>query len=510
MPDRQRPEPTVDTSGVRLSAAIVLAAGQGTRMRSARPKVLHPIGGRSLLAHAVHAVAELEPEHLVTVIGHGGGDVRDAVTELGQRLARPVLAATQDQQLGTGHAVQCAMTALPPELAGPVLVSYGDVPLLEAATLAALTAEHVASGAAATLLTSEPADPSGYGRVLRDPDGTVREIVEQADATAEQQAVREVNAGIYAFDGAFLRDALVRLRPANAQGELYLTDLIGMARADGLLVRALCCTDHWQVSGVNDRVQLAATRAELNRRLLHRWMLAGVTVVDPATTWVDVTVSLEPDAVLLPNVQLHGTTSVASGAEIGPDSTLIDCTIGAGATVIRTHGTAATIAAGGTVGPFAYLRPGARLGERGKIGTFVEVKNADIGAGSKVPHLTYVGDATIGEHSNIGASSVFVNYDGVRKHRTVVGSHVRTGSDNTFVAPLRIGDGAYTGAGTVVREDVPPGALAVSAGGQRTIEGWVQRKRPGTAAADAATRANGDGGTPAVEATPNGQGGSSR
>jgi bifunctional UDP-N-acetylglucosamine pyrophosphorylase / glucosamine-1-phosphate N-acetyltransferase len=266
----------------------------------------------------------------------------------------------------------------------------------------------------------------------------------------------------------------------------------------------------WQVSGVNDRVQLAAVRAELNRRLLRHWMLAGVTVVDPASTWVDVSVSLEPDVVLLPGVQLHGATTVAAGAEIGPDSTLTDCAIGPDATVIRTHGTDATIAAGASVGPFAYLRPGARLGERGKIGTFVEVKNADIGAGSKVPHLTYVGDATIGEQSNIGASSVFVNYDGVRKHRTVVGSHVRTGSDNTFVAPLRVGDGAYTGAGAVLRDDVPPGALAVSAGAQRTIEGWVEKKRPGTAAAEAAARADAAASQPAVVESPNGHGGTPR
>lgn len=490
MPDR--PDPTAarpSPAAARPSAAVVLAAGEGTRMRSARPKVLHEIAGRSLLGHAVHAVAELEPEHLVTVVGHGADAVGAAVAELGERLARPVLTAVQEQRLGTGHAVGCALAVLPADLTGTVLVSYGDVPLLAADTLAGLAAEHDAAGAAVTVLTSEPADPFGYGRVLRDPDGSVREIVEQADATPRQQAVREVNAGIYAFDAAFLRGALPRLRPANAQGELYLTDLIALARADGLRVRGLPCADEWQVSGVNDRVQLAAVGAELNRRLLRSWMLRGVTVVDPASTWVDVTVSLEPDVLLRPGVQLHGSTSVAAGAQVGPDSTLIDCTIGPGAVVIRTHGTGADIAAGGLVGPFAYLRPGARLGERGKIGTFVEVKNADIGAGSKVPHLTYVGDASIGEQSNIGASSVFVNYDGVRKQRTVVGSHVRTGSDNTFVAPLRIGDGAYTGAGTVLREDVPPGALAVSAGSQRTIEGWVERKRSGTAAAEAAARA---------------------
>ncbi len=520
MPDRQRPGPATGSphdggSRVRPSAAIVLAAGHGTRMRSGRPKVLHEIAGRSLLSHAVHAVAELEPEHLVVVIGPDADDVAAAARELGEQLARPVLTAVQEQRLGTGHAVRCGVEALPADLAGPVLVSYGDVPLLAAATLHELATEHDVAGAALTVLTSEAADPFGYGRVLRAADGTVVGIVEQVDATPEQRAVREVNSGVYAFDAAFLRSGLSRLRPANSQGELYLTDLVAIARSDGLTVKAEPCPDPWQVSGVNDHVQLAAVRAELNRRLLESWMLAGVTVVDPASTWVDVQVQLEPDVVLRPGTQLHGATTVAGGAEIGPDTTLTDCSIGAGASVIRTHGTEASIGAGASVGPFAYLRPGARLGDRGKIGTFVEVKNADIGVGSKVPHLTYVGDATVGEYSNIGASSVFVNYDGVRKQRTVVGSHVRTGSDNMFVAPLRIGDGAYTGAGTVVREDVPPGALAVSAGAQRIIEGWVEQKRPGTPAAEAAARARGGGESAAVdsagmESQHNGHGGTTR
>jgi bifunctional UDP-N-acetylglucosamine pyrophosphorylase/glucosamine-1-phosphate N-acetyltransferase len=490
-----------DSAPVRPAAAIVLAAGDGTRMRSAVPKVLHPIAGRSLLGHAVHAVAALEPEHLVVVVGHGRHQVGDAVSALGEELARPVLAAMQEKRLGTGHAVRCALDAIPTTLTGPVLVTYGDVPLLEPATLSALLAAHAASGAALTLLTSELADPSGYGRVLRESDGTVTRIVEEADASPEQRAVTEVNSGVYAFDAEFLTTTIGRLRTTNSQGELYLTDLVKIAHDDDVDVRGVRCVDGWQVHGVNDQVQLAALRAELNRRLLEHWMRSGVTVVDPTTTWTDVNVRLEPDVILHPGTQLHGTTSVAGGAEVGPDTTLIDCEIGAGARVVRAHGTGATIGAGASVGPFAYLRPGARLGERGKIGTFVEVKNSDIGAGTKVPHLTYVGDATIGEYSNIGASSVFVNYDGVRKQRSVVGSHVKTGSDNTFVAPVHIGDGAYTGAGTVVREDVPPGALAVSAGSQRTIEGWVEKNRPDTPAAEAAAKAadpanNGHGGTP--------------
>lgn len=483
MPEPDRP------GSVPPVAAIVLAAGAGTRMRSAVPKVLHALGGRSMLAHAVHAVAELAPVHLAVVVGHGRDQVGEALDALADELARPVLAAVQEQRLGTGHAVRCGVAALPPELPGPVLVTSGDVPLLEPSTLAALLAEHATGGAAVTVLTTELDDPTGYGRVLRAPDGGVARIVEQADATPEQRAVREVNSGVYVFDGAFLAGSLDRLDAGNAQGELYLTDLVEIARRDGRPVRAVPCPDSWQVRGVNDRVQLAEVTAELNRRLVRRWMLEGVTVVDPATTWVDVGVRLEPDVVLHPGTQLHGTTSVAGGAVIGPDTTLDDCEIGAGTTVVRTHGSGAVVGAGASVGPFALLRPGARLGERGKIGTFVEVKNADIGAGTKVPHLTYVGDATIGEHSNIGASSVFVNYDGVRKQRTVVGSHVKTGSDTMFIAPVHVGDGAYTGAGTVLRHDVPPGALAVSAGSQRIIEGWVGKNRPGTPAADAAAAA---------------------
>ena len=480
MPDRQGPRP---------SAAVVLAAGQGTRMRSSVPKVLHPIAGRSLLGHAVHAVAALEPEHLVVVIGHGGDRVREAVAALADELGRPVLVAVQDKQLGTGHAVRCGMDALPTGVTGPVLVTYGDVPLLRPDTLGELLAEQATSGAALAVLTSEVDDPTGYGRVLRESDGTVTRIVEQADASPEQRAVREVNSGVYAFDGAFLDAGLGRLGTSNKQNELYLTDLVEIARGDGDGVRGVRCTDVWEVAGVNDRVQLAALRAELNRRLLERWMRDGVTVVDPATTWVDVRVQLDVDVTVHPGTQLHGATTVGSGAEVGPDTTLTDCEIGAGATVVRTHGSGAVIGAGASVGPFAYLRPGARLGEQGKIGTFVEVKNADIGAGSKVPHLTYVGDATIGEQSNIGASSVFVNYDGVRKHHTVVGSHVRTGSDTMFIAPVQVGDGAYTGAGTVLKHDVPPGALAVSGGSQRIIEGWVEKNRPDTPAAEAARAA---------------------
>ncbi|HEY0804018.1 MAG TPA: bifunctional UDP-N-acetylglucosamine diphosphorylase/glucosamine-1-phosphate N-acetyltransferase GlmU [Pseudonocardiaceae bacterium] len=470
-------------------STIILAAGEGTRMRSATPKVLHRIAGRTLVEHAVRAVAGVEPDHLVVVVGHGREQVTDHLTEVTKAVGRPVTVAVQDHQRGTGHAVSCALAELPADLGGTVLVSYGDVPLLTTDTLHALLIAHTAAGHGATVLTSVVADPTGYGRIIRDGDGMVTGIVEQADATEAQRAIAEINSGVYAFDAGVLRQALAQLSTDNAQGELYLTDVLGIARAAGRLIGAMACADTWQVEGVNDRVQLASLGREFNHRLTRHWMRAGVTMLDPATTWLDADVELARDVVLAPGVQLRGTTTVGEGAEIGPDTTLTDVAVGAGATVIRTHGSDAEIGPGATVGPFAYVRPGTRLGDGGKIGTFVEVKNSEIGTGSKVPHLSYVGDATIGEHSNIGAASVFVNYDGVRKHRSVVGSHVRTGSDNMFVAPVTVGDGAYSGAGTVLRRNVPPGALAVSGGPQRNIENWVIRRRAGTPAAEAAQRA---------------------
>ncbi len=479
-----RPSPTPVPAAV-----VVLAAGEGTRMRSSTPKVLHPLGGRPLVGHALRAAREVGPEHLVVVLRHQAERVAAAVTA--QDGAAVV--ALQDDVPGTGRAVQCGLQALPADLTGTVLVTYGDVPLLSGATLRDLTAAHVAGGNAMTVLTAELDDPTGYGRVLRD-DAGVSAIVEQKDATQAQRAVREVNSGIYAFDVAALRAALGRVGRDNAAGEVYLTDVLALVRAAGGRVEALALTDEWEIRGVNDRAQLAELAAEANRRTLRRWMLAGVSVVDPATTWVDADVELEQDVTLRPGVQLHGTTRVATGAVVGPDCTLTDVEVGAGAVVERTHGSGAVVGAGAQVGPFAFLRPGTHLGPDGKIGTFVETKNARIGRGSKVPHLSYVGDATIGEHSNIGAASVFVNYDGVSKSRTTIGSHVRMGSDNMYVAPVTVGDGAYSGAGTVIRKDVPPGALAINVAPQRNLEGWTVEKRPGTPAAQAAQRAQDDHG----------------
>jgi bifunctional UDP-N-acetylglucosamine pyrophosphorylase/glucosamine-1-phosphate N-acetyltransferase len=476
------------TEHPRPAAVIVLAAGSGTRMKSKTMKVLHPLCGRSMIGHVLTAACAVDPQRVVAVVGHGRDQVAPHVLDQ----VPDALLAVQETQEGTGHAVRVAVETLREAgapLAGTVVVMTGDTPLLQGATLAALVADHTAAGRAVTVLTGEVENPFGYGRVVRDADGTVAGIVEEKDADAGQAAIREINSGIYAFDGPFLADALGRITNANAKGEYYLTDVVAIARSLGAAVGAHLTDDVVQTEGANDRAQLAALAAHLNRRTLDHWMREGVTVLDPATTWVDVTVSLERDVTLLPGVQLLGATVVAEDAVVGPDTTLRDVEVGRGARVVRTHGELAVVGAGADVGPFTYLRPGALVGERGKVGAFVEVKNSTIGDGAKVPHLSYVGDAEIGEGTNIGAGTIFANYDGVSKHRTTVGRHARTGSNNTFVAPVHIGDGAVTGGGTVVREDVPPGALAVSSPRQRNLEGWVQRRRPGTAAAAAAEEA---------------------
>jgi len=473
------------------TAVVVLAAGAGTRMRSKTPKVLHPLAGRTMLAHALYAAADLAPDHLVTVVGHDRERVSESVTEIGSELGRTITTSVQEEQLGTGHAVQCGLRALPDDFVGTVLVTAADVPLLDGHTLKALLDEHLSApkAAAATVLTFVPADANGYGRIVRTGDGEVAEIVEHADASPAQILIDEVNSGVYAFDAVALRSALGKLSTANAQHELYLTDVVKISKSSGLHVYGTQLADPDLVMGVNDRVQLSHVTGVLNRHIVEKHMRAGVTVVDPATTWIDIDVVIGADVRIEPGVQLLGNTHVGEDAVVGPETTLRDVVVGARASVVRTQADKSTIGPGATVGPFAYLRPGSDIGSSAKVGTFVETKNSTIGDHSKVPHLTYVGDATVGEHSNIGASSVFVNYDGVNKSRTVVGSHVRTGSDNMFVAPVHVGDGAYTGAGTVLRNDVPPGALAVSAGSQRNIEGWVEKKRPGTAAAHAAARA---------------------
>ena len=447
-------------------------------MKSARPKMLHEVGGRSMLSHALHAAGGLKPAHLVTVIGHG----RDMVEEAIKAIDIPTTTVVQEDQNGTGDAVRVGLTAIPAGFAGTVIVTTSDVPLLDTATLASLAEAHTSG---ATVVTTTATDPYGYGRIVRLSDGSVDRIVEEKDATDEERSINEVNSGVYAFDVALLRGAVDKLDTNNAQGELYLTDVVGQTTD----AHAFHLDDALLVAGVNDRVQLASMNKEYNRRRREEVMRGGATLIDPDTTFIDADVTIGKDVTIYPGTQLRGTTSIADNCEIGPDTTLTNMTIDEGAHVVRTHGFDSHIGPGANVGPFTYIRPGTDLGKDAKLGGFTEAKKATIGEGSKVPHLTYIGDATVGKFSNIGASSVFVNYDGVNKHHTTVGDHVRTGSDTMFVAPVNVGDGVYSGAGTVIKEDVPAGALVVSGGKQRNIEGWVLAKRPGTPAAEAATRA---------------------
>ncbi|MEV0154861.1 bifunctional UDP-N-acetylglucosamine diphosphorylase/glucosamine-1-phosphate N-acetyltransferase GlmU [Micromonospora sp. NPDC050686] len=479
-----------------LRTVVVLAAGEGKRMKSALPKVLHPLLGRTLIGHVLSAAAPLAAERTVVVVGHRAEQVREHLAEVAPQ-ATPVL---QEQQLGTGHAVRIALEAVP-EATGTLVVLNGDVPLLRAETVAALVDTHEGAGAAATVLAAEVPDPAGLGRIVRDDAGQLERIVEERDATPEQRGLREINAGIYAFDAARLREALGKLSSDNDQGEEYLTDVFELFVSAGEPVAVHVAGDHTETLGCNDRVELAGLRRLLRDRVNESWMRTGVTVLDPATTWIDVTVTVERDAVIDQNTQLQGTTVVGAGALVGPDVTLVDTAVGEGASVVRSHAVGAEIGPQASVGPYAYLRPESRLARKAKVGTFVETKKATIGEGSKVPHLSYVGDATIGAQSNIGAATVFVNYDGVRKHHTTIGNHARTGADNMFVAPVKVGDGAYTAAGSVIIADVPPGAMAVARGEQRNVEGWVLRKRPGTPAAEAARRAGENASDPAGAAS---------
>ncbi|GAA2825954.1 bifunctional UDP-N-acetylglucosamine diphosphorylase/glucosamine-1-phosphate N-acetyltransferase GlmU [Kitasatospora paracochleata] len=471
------------------AAVIVLAAGGGTRMKSkALPKVLHPICGRSLVGHAVAAAQELEPEQLVVVIGH----MRELVQAHLAEHFPAARTAVQEEQNGTGHAVRIALASLSAdgvELDGTVVVTTGDAPLLTGDTLAALVRAHHEQGNGVTVLTAVVPDATGYGRILRDAEGAVAAIVEHKDATDGQRAISEINSGVFAFDAKLLAHGLSQLRTDNVQGEEYLTDTLEILRTAGHRVGAVVADDHRDIAGINDRVQLAQARRMLNDRLLERAMREGVTVVDPASTWIDVQVSYEPDAVVLPGTQLQGATHLGEGCQVGPNTTLTDTTVGAGAQVSNTTADRAEIGELAQVGPYAYLRPGAKLARKAKAGTYVEIKNSELGEGAKVPHLSYIGDATIGEGTNIGAASVTVNYDGVNKHRTVIGAHCRTGSDNMFIAPVTVGDGAYTAAGSVITNDVPAGSLGVARAQQRNINGWVERKRPGSSSAAAAAAA---------------------
>lgn len=469
----------------RSLAVVILAAGQGTRMKSTVPKVLHRIGGRSLIAHVLDTAAALSPQQIVAVVRHERDQVSAAILEH----APDTVIVDQDDVPGTGRAVELALAALPADFDGSVVVLSGDAPLVDAPSVTKLLSGHFEQGRDMTLLSAVLENPTGLGRILRDASGGMTGIVEEKDASDAERRITEINGGIYVFANRALSRALADIDTNNAQGEKYLTDAASRILAGGGGVEAVATSDPWVVAGVNDRLQLAEAGREMNARIVREHQRNGVSVIDPLTTWIDADVSIESDVEILPGTFLHGATSIGTGSIIGPDTTLTDCEVGADVRVRRSEATLAAFQDGAEIGPFSFIRPGTELGAGGKIGAFVEAKNARIGDGSKVPHLSYVGDVTIGRDSNIGAGTIVANYDGVNKHQTVVGDAVRVGSKNVLIAPVTIEDGTYTAAGTVVRKNVPAGSLAMNIAPQRNLEGWVAENRPGTSSAAAAALA---------------------
>jgi bifunctional UDP-N-acetylglucosamine pyrophosphorylase / glucosamine-1-phosphate N-acetyltransferase len=455
---------------VKIPSVLIMAAGRGTRMRSRLPKVLHPLCGRPLILWPVEAAREAGAERVVVVVGREAEDVH--------RVLPPgVEIALQDPPSGTGDAVLCAREAVGD--ASDVIVLSGDHPLLDAGFLTALAERHAGSGAAATVTTRELDDPGQYGRIVRAADGGIDRIVETkhpGDATAEELAIKEINAGTYAFAAGPLYEALVEVGTDNAQGEVYLGDVLPRLRSQGHRVAAFLTDDELISMGVNTRADLAAVQDVARRRILERHMLAGVTVGDPASTFIDVDVRIGEDTTIEPYCFLRGQVEIGSGCTVGPMTTLVDCALGDGVSVVHSHLDACEVLEGCTVGPFTRIRPGTRLHDGAKAGAFVEIKNAEVGAGAKVPHLSYIGDAEIGAGANIGAGTITANYDGRRKHRTVIGANVHTGIHTSLVAPVAVGDDAYTGAGSVVTEDVPDGALAIARVRQTNVEGYAQRE----------------------------------
>lgn len=438
-------------------------------MRSSLPKMLHPVCGRPMVAWPILAAREAGAGRVGVIVSPG--------RDLSPALPEGVETVEQPRADGTGGAIRAALPLI--EAADSVLILSGDVPLIGTDTIAALLAAHEASPAAATMLTIELDDPAAYGRVVRGPGGEVERVVEAkaaGDADPAQLAIREINAGTYVFDAAPLATALAGISNDNAQGEYYLPDVFPALRAAGHTVAAHLADDLAVTMGVNNRADLAAVEAEARRRILEAHMLAGVTVVDPASTWIDAGVEIGADARIEPGTSLRGATEIGGGAVVGPLSTLIDSTVGTGSSVVHSYLVECEVLDGCSVGPFAYLRPGAALHDGAKAGSFVEIKNSTVGEGTKVPHLSYVGDADIGPNSNLGAGTITANYDGFRKHRTVIGRDVRLGVDTMLIAPVEVGDSAYTGAGAVIKDDVPEGTLAVSENAQRNIDGYAARR----------------------------------
>ena len=467
----------------KLDVAIVLAAGEGTRMKSQTPKVLHFISGKAIIDHVLSQISKLNPEQLRVVVGAG----REAVEAHVKAIAPKAIPVFQAERNGTGHAVQLALADL--KVGGTVLICAGDTPLLRSETLSEFISAHHEQENSASVLTAEFPDPTGYGRILRNEAGEIVAIVEERDASAEIKLIDEINTGVYLFDIAALTKSVANLKSDNSQGELYLTDVIADIKAAGGRAAAILSNDYSETLGINDRSQLAECAAIMRDRINYEHMLNGVEIIDPTTTWIDANVKIEADATIFPESWLAGTTSIGANAIIGPRTTLMNVKVDKGASVIESNCVDCEIGSGANVGPYSYLRAGTKLGAGAKAGAYVEIKNSSIGDGTKVPHLSYVGDAEIGSGSNIGAATVFVNYDGVEKHKTKIGDEVRIGSDTMLVAPVSIGDGAYTAAGSVITDDVPAGAMGVARSKQRNILGWVLRKRSGTKSAQAAKAA---------------------
>jgi bifunctional UDP-N-acetylglucosamine pyrophosphorylase/glucosamine-1-phosphate N-acetyltransferase len=465
--------------GKAVDLAIVLAAGEGTRMKSSLAKVLHPIAGKTVIHHVLDAVSPVA-QALSVVVGAHREEVEAHLAEVAPSAKRTV----QAERKGTGHAVQLALADTSAK--GSVIIVAGDTPLLRSSTLNEFIEAHHELESVASVLTAVLPDPFGYGRIVRDEVGAIVSIVEERDADDAQKEIDEINTGVYIFDIQALREASQKLTADNSQGELYLTDVISLIKSSGKVAVAIQSNDYTETLGINDRSQLAECAAIMRDRINDQHMRNGVSIVDPLTTWIDSTVKIEADATILPGSALHGATTIGAGALIGPRTTLVNVSVSAGASVVESRATDSEIGSSASVGPFSFIRPGTRLAANSKVGAFVEMKSASLGEGSKVPHLSYVGDATIGEGTNIGAATIFVNYDGVEKHQTIVGNHVRVGSDTMLVAPVTIGDGAYTAAGSVITEDVPAGAIGVARGKQRNVLGWVLRRRSGTKSAAAA------------------------
>ena len=458
-----------------LNSAIVLAAGFGKRMHSSTPKVLHPICGVPILGHVLETVQELKPTQIITVVGHG----KERVTKYLNSEFKKVKTVVQKEQKGTGHAVQIALAQMKTSK-GLVLITAGDTPLLTSESITRLFL--AAKESKAAVLTADLPDPTGYGRVIR-LASMVDRIVEQSDATAEELEITEINTGVYVFDIEILKKAITQLKANNKQGEIYLTDVVAVINNMGESVSAVMCDDYLEALGINDRSQLALAQQILQQTINEYWMSQGVSMRNPDSVVIDVNVELGQDVFLDNNIHLLGDTQIGNHSIIGPDTMLKDCVVGTNSQVLRTTAISAKIGNNCEIGPYTYLRPGTVLKDSVKAGAYVEIKNSTVGQGSKVPHLSYVGDASIGIETNIGAATIFVNYDGVQKHKTVVGDHVKIGSDTMLVAPVKIGDGAYTAAGSVITENVPAGALGVERTKQRNIEGWVERKRGKTKSA---------------------------